>query len=103
MGVGNPRMIRRNLLGAGRKSETPIVIVENGTRDNERAVATTLQDLTQCVDELAISGPAMIFVGLDWLDAGLQRPDAVIVYSRQADVDRHSAAKQEATGLEVFL
>ena len=49
MGVGNAPLIRRNLLAAGADPETPVVIVENGTREDERAVATTLHDLTDCV------------------------------------------------------
>ena len=85
MGVGNAPIIRGNLLAAGAKSATPVVIVENGTRENERAIATTLHDLTHCVDRLEIAGPAVIFVGLDWSDAGLQRPDTVIVYRRQPE------------------
>lgn len=84
MGVGNAPTIRRNLLAAGGKSDTPVVIVENGTRETERAFATTLQDLTDCVAQLGIAGPAVIFVGLDWQDAGLQRPEAVIVHHRRA-------------------
>ena len=57
-----------------RIQETPVVIVENGTHKSERTVTTTLHDLSDCVAEHAIAGPAVIFVGLDWQDAGLQRP-----------------------------
>ena len=46
-------------------------------------MATTLQDLTDCVATLALHGPAVIFVGLDWTEAGLTRPEAVTVYRRQ--------------------
>ena len=42
MGVGNAPLLRRNLLAAGAEPDTPVVIVENGTRETERAVATTL-------------------------------------------------------------
>ena len=42
------------------------MIVENGTLPTERAVATTLGDLTDAIAQLAIAGPAVIFVGLDW-------------------------------------
>ena len=34
MGVGNAPIIRRNLLAAGARPETPVVIVENGTHEN---------------------------------------------------------------------
>jgi siroheme synthase len=84
MGVGNAPVIRRNLMNAGANGSTPVVIVENGTHESERAVATTLQALSECVDRLCISGPAVIFIGLEWQEAGLQRPDSVILYNRQA-------------------
>jgi uroporphyrin-III C-methyltransferase/precorrin-2 dehydrogenase/sirohydrochlorin ferrochelatase len=82
MGVGNAPVIRANLLAAGARPDTPVVVVENATRADERAVATTLADLTDCVDQLALRGPAVIFVGLDWSDADLERPGHVLVYRR---------------------
>ncbi len=84
MGVGNAPLLRRNLLAAGAAPSTSVVIVENGTLPTERAVATTLQDLSDAISQLGIAGPAVIFVGLDWQDAGLQRPAAVTVYRRPA-------------------
>jgi uroporphyrin-III C-methyltransferase/precorrin-2 dehydrogenase/sirohydrochlorin ferrochelatase len=82
MGVGNAPVLRSNLLAAGAAPATPVVIIENGTRETERAVATILQDLTACIADLGIAGPAVIFVGLDWADAGLERPAGVSVYRR---------------------
>src|SRR5262249_24723460 len=46
MGVDNAPLLRRDLLAAGANAATPVVIVENGTRESERAIATTLADLT---------------------------------------------------------
>ena len=83
MGVGNAPLLRGNLLAAGADPDTPVVIVENGTRETERAVATTLADLTDCVAGRAIVGPAVIFVGLDWGAAGLCRPESVILHRRR--------------------
>ena len=83
MGVGNAPLVRGHLLAAGADPDTPVVIVENGTREGERAVATTLADLTDCVAVQAIAGPAVIFVGLDWERAGLCRPESVTVHRRQ--------------------
>ena len=77
------------------------MIVENGTHESERAVATTLHDLSDCVAQHAIAGPAVIFVGLDWQDAGLQRPDNVIVHRRQAQPERRH--EPEPICAEVFL
>lgn len=101
MGLGNAPFIRRNLLAAGAGPETPVVIVENGTQESERAFATTLQDLTESVAQFSITGPAVIFVGLDWQDAGLQRPESVIVHRRQAQPERRH--HQEPICAEVFL
>jgi uroporphyrin-III C-methyltransferase / precorrin-2 dehydrogenase / sirohydrochlorin ferrochelatase len=95
MGVGNAPLVRGNLLGAGTDPTTPVAIVENGTREDERAFATTLADLTNCIDQQGISGPAVIFVGLDWAEAGLARPLSVIVHRRQrrpACTDSHLPA-----------
>jgi uroporphyrin-III C-methyltransferase/precorrin-2 dehydrogenase/sirohydrochlorin ferrochelatase len=91
MGVGNAPLIRRHLLAAGAAPETPVVVVENGTREAERAVATTLQDLTDCVAQLQIAHPAVIFVGLDWASAGLERPAAVLTWRRQRQPARTPA------------
>ena len=97
MGVGNAPLVRGNLLAAGADPATPVVIVENGTREDERAFATTLADLTNCIDEHATAGPSVIFVGLDWADAGLERPASVTVHRRQR---RASCADLEAPALE---
>jgi uroporphyrin-III C-methyltransferase / precorrin-2 dehydrogenase / sirohydrochlorin ferrochelatase len=83
MGVGNAPLLRRELLAAGADPAAPVVLVENGTREDERAVATTLQDLTDCIAQLEIAGPAVIFVGLDWANVGLKRPETVTVYCRR--------------------
>jgi uroporphyrin-III C-methyltransferase/precorrin-2 dehydrogenase/sirohydrochlorin ferrochelatase len=88
MGVGNAPVIRRSLLAAGADPDTPVVLVENGTRENERAAATTLQDLADCVTHLGFAGPAVIFIGLDWADAGIARPESVAVYRRQPAPER---------------
>ncbi|RTL72677.1 MAG: uroporphyrinogen-III C-methyltransferase [Hyphomicrobiales bacterium] len=82
MGVANAPLVRAKLIEAGADPATPVVIVENGTLPNERAFATTLGDISDCLVERAIKGPAVIFVGLDWADAGLKRPEAVETYAR---------------------
>ncbi len=101
MGVGNAPIIRRNLLAAGAKPETPVVIVENGTQEQERSFATTLHELTDCVDQRHITGPAVIFVGLDWQEAGLKRPETVIVHRRRPQAERLPA--QAPICAETFL
>ncbi len=97
MGVGNAPVVRGRLLSAGADPATPVVIVENGTHDNERAFATTLADITNCIDEHAIAGPAVIFVGLDWAHAGLARPATVTVHQRRR---RASCTNLESPAVE---
>lgn len=80
MGVRTGERIGGELLAAGADPTTPVVIVENGTLDNERVVAAEISDLARGVDEMGIKGPAIIFVGLDWKSAGLSRPAKVEAY-----------------------
>jgi uroporphyrin-III C-methyltransferase/precorrin-2 dehydrogenase/sirohydrochlorin ferrochelatase len=96
MGVGNAPLVRRSLFAAGARPDLPVVVVENGTLERERAVATTLQDLTDCVAHLEIVHPAVIFVGLDWAGAGLEQPATVPTYRRQ----RQPARSQPSTSLD---
>jgi uroporphyrin-III C-methyltransferase/precorrin-2 dehydrogenase/sirohydrochlorin ferrochelatase len=83
MGLANAPLLRANLLAAGAEPSTPVVIVENGTLESERAIATTLADLTDCITNLSVISPAVIFVGLDWKEAGLRRPESVIAHRRR--------------------
>jgi uroporphyrin-III C-methyltransferase/precorrin-2 dehydrogenase/sirohydrochlorin ferrochelatase len=100
MGVGNAPLIRANLLAAGASADTPVVVVENGTLDGERAVATTLRDLADAVARLDLGAPAVIFVGLDWAEAGLQRPEGVTVY-RRPQVPAHRGEPVPASAAEI--
>jgi uroporphyrin-III C-methyltransferase/precorrin-2 dehydrogenase/sirohydrochlorin ferrochelatase len=92
MGVGNAPLLRANLLAAGAEADTPVVIVENGTLPNERAFATTLGDLTDCVAEREVAGPAVMFVGLDWDAAGLCRPETVTLHRRRRVLTQERAS-----------
>jgi uroporphyrin-III C-methyltransferase / precorrin-2 dehydrogenase / sirohydrochlorin ferrochelatase len=83
MGVAGAALLRSRLKAAGCRPDTPLIIVENGTMPNERAIATTLEDLEMCLRDMRILGPAVIFLGLAWKDAGVARPDSVSLYHRQ--------------------
>jgi uroporphyrin-III C-methyltransferase/precorrin-2 dehydrogenase/sirohydrochlorin ferrochelatase len=96
MGVGNAPLIRANLLAAGADADIPVVIIENGTLESERAVATSLRDLNDCVVQLGLAAPAVILVGLDWRDAGLERPEGVTVYRRSQGTS-HGASPYSQT------
>lgn len=93
MGVRTAEHFRDRLLAAGAAPQTSVVIVENGTLQNERVVATELSLLARAISDLGIDGPAVIFVGLDWASAGLTRPERVEVYaSEPARQDRSAMA-----------
>ena len=100
MGVESAPEIRRQLLAAGAKAETPVVIVENGTLASERAFATVLRDLDACVKDEAVQAPAILFFGLDWQSAGLTRPAQVKQFTKPATTPEPAwskAAVAEAT------
>lgn len=84
MGVRSARLVRQNLLAAGAAAALPVVVVENGTRADELAIATTLGDLVDAIAAFGIKGPAIIFAGLHWQDANLTMPDKVQVYGAPA-------------------
>jgi len=100
MGVDSAPLIRRELLAAGAKADTPVVIVENGTLASERAFATVLRDLDACVKDESVQAPAILFFGLDWLTAGLTRPSHVKTFAKPVAVAEPAwskAAVAEAT------
>jgi uroporphyrin-III C-methyltransferase / precorrin-2 dehydrogenase / sirohydrochlorin ferrochelatase len=52
------------LLGAGINPTTPVTIVENGTRKDERVLQATVSSFRETVKTAGIVGPALIYVGL---------------------------------------
>lgn len=63
MGVGMAGQIGANLMAAGRAGTTPVAIIENGTRDNERQVFGTLSALPDLIKNEEITGPAILIIG----------------------------------------
>jgi uroporphyrin-III C-methyltransferase len=61
MGLSQAAPIAARLLGAGRASSTPALLVENASRADERRVVTTLAGLAEAAASL--SGPALLIVG----------------------------------------
>ena len=62
MGVGAAPHIAARLIAAGIEPTTPVTIVENGTLQEERTIATSVARLGQAAR--AVNGPAIIYVGL---------------------------------------
>ncbi|CAN7426427.1 uroporphyrinogen-III C-methyltransferase [Phenylobacterium sp. LjRoot164] len=61
MGVSTAAGIAARLIGAGRASSTPALVVENASRADERRIVTTLAELPAAAEQVA--GPALLIVG----------------------------------------
>jgi len=63
MGADRAEQTAANLISAGRSPETPVAIVENGSRPDERVINGVLSDLGGLVARSSLTGPALLFVG----------------------------------------
>jgi uroporphyrin-III C-methyltransferase/precorrin-2 dehydrogenase/sirohydrochlorin ferrochelatase len=63
MGVGGLDRIRDRLVAHGRSPGTPVAIVENGSRPEQRVLLTTLADLAEAGRDARVTSPALVIVG----------------------------------------
>jgi uroporphyrinogen III methyltransferase/synthase len=63
MGMKNLRNIVDNLVSHGRASETPVALIQWGTRTDQRVVTGTLLNIIEKVKEAKLGPPAIIVVG----------------------------------------
>lgn len=63
MGVATSGAITEKLIADGLSPDTPVAVVENGTRGNMRAIASILGDLGNLVETHDIKSPALIIIG----------------------------------------
>jgi uroporphyrin-III C-methyltransferase/precorrin-2 dehydrogenase/sirohydrochlorin ferrochelatase len=91
MGVRGAPRLREKLLAAGAGTETSVVVVENGSLASERIILTTLGLLAEAMKAKEIKGPAIIFVGLNWADASLTKPEKVEVFGASERCRRDSS------------
>ena len=63
MGVAGLGTIRNELIRHGRSALTPVAIVENGSRANQRVVLATLAELEDAGRTAAVKSPALVIVG----------------------------------------
>lgn len=61
MGVTTAGVIARRLTEAGRAAQTPVLIVENASRGDERRVLTTIGGLAEAA--AGVRGPAILIIG----------------------------------------
>lgn len=63
MGLMKAAYIQQQLIKAGRSAETPVAIIENGTRREQRIVTGKLYNLAELVMQHQISSPALLVIG----------------------------------------
>lgn len=63
MGVIKSPHIQAELLHHGRKADTPVAIIENGTRKNQRVVTGQLGELANLIERNNIVSPALLIIG----------------------------------------
>lgn len=64
MGIRASRFLQGRLMVHGADFNTPMTIVENASRSNQKIVGTTLSRLTDDLEGAGITGPAILFWGL---------------------------------------
>jgi len=64
MGKKSSRFIQGRLLMHGADRATPVSIVENASRPEQRIVATTVARMAQDLEAAELAGPALTFIGL---------------------------------------
>jgi uroporphyrin-III C-methyltransferase/precorrin-2 dehydrogenase/sirohydrochlorin ferrochelatase len=63
MGVSTAGTVARRLIEHGLPAGTPVAIIENGTRPEQRVVTARLEQLESRLQEAGIAGPALIVIG----------------------------------------
>ena len=63
MGIANLAPIVAGLRDAGMAASTPLAVVQNGTRTNQRSLITTLGDAVDAVAQAKLGSPAIVVVG----------------------------------------
>lgn len=63
MGVIKSPHIQAKLIEYGRAPETPVAIIENGTRKEQRVVTGELNDLANLIEREQIKSPALLIIG----------------------------------------
>lgn len=64
MGKKSARFIQGRMLMHGADPATPVTVVENAARPDQRVIATTLADLEPTMSKASLTGPAITFLGL---------------------------------------
>ena len=63
MGLMKSAHIQQRLLDAGRAADTPVAILENGTRPEQRVISGTLSQLAGLIEQHQVQSPARLVIG----------------------------------------
>jgi uroporphyrin-III C-methyltransferase/precorrin-2 dehydrogenase/sirohydrochlorin ferrochelatase len=63
MGVAGAGQVQARLIAGGRAGATPVAVIENGSRPEQRILAGRLDDLAGLVRREAVQSPALLIVG----------------------------------------
>jgi uroporphyrin-III C-methyltransferase / precorrin-2 dehydrogenase / sirohydrochlorin ferrochelatase len=63
MGVAQLDTLQHNLIAHGRAATTPVALIENGTRADQRVIVGTLQEMVRLSRQHALRSPALLIVG----------------------------------------
>ena len=63
MGLSGLANTQQQLIAHGRSPETPVAVVENGTRPGQRVVCGTLGELSSLAHVHALQSPSLLIVG----------------------------------------
>lgn len=109
MGLSQLEKIVDKLLSAGKKADTPVALIRQGTRRGQQTITGRLDEIAGRVRSAHFEPPAIIIVGdvvtlreeLSWFEA---RPlfGRKIVVARRADEARSLCRALEEAGAEVF-
>lgn len=64
MGKRAARFVQGRLLMHGCAPETPVTVVENASRPDQRVIVTTVSRMEPTISEAGLTGPALTFIGL---------------------------------------
>ena len=64
MGKASARFIQGRLLMHGVDPATPVTVIENASRPDQRVLATTVAGMEPAISGAGLSGPALTFIGL---------------------------------------
>ncbi len=63
MGVDKAAAIAQRLIANGRAASTPVAVIENGTRADQKILKGTLRELARLVRDGGVAGPAVLVIG----------------------------------------